>query len=766
MFTFVISFLSGILFLQFFSFLPSRNWVWGILFLAIFVFTITKNKKYARYVRLPIIFALGFAWVLYDVHVQTSWKLPDQLEGKTVVITGQIASIPDVSDHRTAFLFSLKKINNESVHGLVKLSWQQDYQKLSAGDEWKFAARLKKIHGTCNPGGFDYEAFSLHEGVRANGYIVKDVNNILLSSHWYHGTINRIRQFFQEKIQANLPVSNTSPWITALAIGERHNISPENWQVLRNTGTNHLMAIAGLHIGFMSGFVGLFVAGLWRRISKLTLRMPAQHAGAIAALSMALIYSAMAGFSIPTQRACLMLSVFLITLLLRRNISAWHAWSTALFLVLLLNPLSVLTESFWLSFGSVALIIYGVSGRLAPTGLWWTWGRIQWVIAVGLIPLSIWLFQQFSLSSFIANSIAIPCVGFFIVPLTLLGCFTLIFSAKTGGFLLLLADKILGVLWIVLTYFSHLSWSTWYQFVPHTWMLVAACIGVLILLAPIGFPGRYVGLIWCLPLFLYQPAAPKPGEMWLTLLDVGQGLSAVVQTQKHILVFDAGPRLSENFDMGDSVVMPFLHSLNAKQVDMLVVSHGDNDHIGGASAILKQIPVLSVKTSVPDKLPNASYCLRGESWQWDNINFSFLYPTGDRLVLGNDSSCVLRVTNGKQTILLTGDIEKSAEKFLVENAVEELPADIMVAPHHGSKTSGLAKFLNAVKPQYVLFPIGYRNRYHFPNASVVMKYQDLGTIQLDSVHSGAIQFQLAENKITPNSYRLEHQKYWHSIKAE
>jgi competence protein ComEC len=417
-----------------------------------------------------------------------------------------------------------------------------------------------------------------------------------------------------------------------------------------------------------------------------------------------------------------------------------------------------------LSFCSVALIIYGISGRLAPTGLWWKWGRIQWVIAVGLIPLSIGLFQACSFTSFMANSIAIPWVEFILVPLCLLGCFCLIFSAKLGGCILILADKLLGILWIILTWFAQLPHLVWYQVVPHTWMLISGVMGMVFLLLPKGMPGRYMGVIGLLPMMLFKPSMPKAGEVWLNLLDVGQGLSVVVQTQKHILVYDAGPKLGENYDMGESVVVPFLHSIGAKRVDMLVVSHGDNDHIGGTGAVLQQFPVTEIKTSVPQALPGAAYCLRGTAWEWEGVSFSFLYPSKDKLDLDNNSSCVLRITNGKKTLLLTGDIEKLAEKELVLNQKNNLPADILVAPHHGSKTSAQDDFLESVHPRIVLFAVGYRNRYHFPNSSVVEKYQDRQVIQYQADKTGAMQFVLNQQSdvISPHFYRWEHRHYWNN----
>lgn len=760
-----IAFLIGVLFLQYFTQLPNEKWVWWIVASSIFIRILLS--QYWQYLRLPIAIMLGFAWCLWYASAQLAWRLPPEIEGKPIIIKGYIASIPDASFQDTSFLFSLKKIQlkktDQTANGLVQLTWRAHDLHLKVGDEWQLSVILKKAYGTLNPGGFDYEAYAFQEGIKANGSVLLQDNH-LLSRHWYHGTLNRIRQYFKEKIATHLKSTNTSPWIIALAVGERRHIDEKNWEVLRNTGTNHLMAIAGLHIGLMAAFIHFMVMTIWRRFSVLTQKIPAQQVGAIAGLFMALLYSAMAGFSIPTQRACFMLTIFMSTVLLRRHIAAWQAWSYALLCVLLVNPLSVLTESFCLSFGSVALILYGTGGRLRPQGLWWKWGRIQWVIAIGLLPLSIGLFHQFSLVSFIANSIAIPCVGFIIVPCTLLGCFLLPLSSHAGSFMLCLADKLLSMVWMILTDLAHLPGVVWYQMVPSPWILLAAIIGIIFLLAPIGLPGRYLGIVWILPLILFKPIFPKSGEVWLNLLDVGQGLSVVIQTQNHILVYDAGARLSASHDMGERVVIPFLQSIHAKKIDMLVISHGDNDHIGGAPAILNQFPVLSIKTSVPAKLPKAEYCLKNLSWQWDGVNFKFLHPAPNQLDRDNNSSCVLRISNGKHHILLTGDIEKLAEKELVDSSLAELQADILIAPHHGSKTSALDSFVTGVQPQFVLFSVGYRNRYHFPHQSVVMAYHDLAVTCYETAYTGAIQFRLGQNdRLTlPSLYRQEQQHYWNN----
>jgi competence protein ComEC len=546
--------------------------------------------------------------------------------------------------------------------------------------------------------------------------------------------------------------------------GERNGIPQQDWQVLRSTGTNHLMAIAGLHIGMIAGLIHSLVTWLWRRSEMFTLHMPAMIAGAYASLAVAIFYAALAGFSLPAQRACIMLSVYTLTLINRHKINPWHSWASALLFVLLLNPADVLTESFWLSFSTIALIIFGMSGRLAPAGLWWKWGRVQWVVGIGLVPLSLFLFQQTSFISFVANSISIPWLGLFILPVCLSGgVFTLI-APRLGELLLTLADKSLGLLWKILAWLAQLNMASWHHAMPGELVLFATVIGVVFLLVPGGFPGRWLGLVWLLPLFLIKPARPQPGDFFLTLLDAGQGLSAVVQTDKHILVFDAGPRFADSMDAGADIVLPYLRIINAKQIDMIVISHGDNDHIGGAPALMKNLPILSINTSVPEKLPSpvTHYCFAGSSWRWDGVNFTFLYPTKENLHLSNDSSCVLRIDNGVQSILLTGDIEKYAETDLLARTPAQLSARILIAPHHGSKTSGLPAFVAAVHPDYVLYATGYRNRYHFPHASVVAAYSNIRAHELNTALTGTITFKLNKHSEIqqPERYRDAYRKYW------
>lgn len=748
-----LAFLAGDLIVQAFSQLPSLKL---IVFLSIVPVLMCLRMK--RYILLA--FLLGFTYTAWYAHSILSWTLPSDLEGKSHLVTGYIASIP-VSDHmQTHFLFELKNTKT-----LIRLSTRNPMQSIHVGDQWQWQVRLKRIHGTQNAGAFDYEAWALQKGLRATGSVVTSNENKFLSHHWYHFPIAQFRERLLIKMQQHLPDAAGSQWLIALVIGERIGIKPDDWQVLRNTGTNHLMAIAGLHIGMIAGFAHTITSFIWRLIPRLALILPAQLAGGCAALFTAILYSMLAGFSIPTQRASIMLTVFIAALLLRRNINAWNAWSLAMLLVLVLNPLSVLTESFCLSFATIALIIYGMSGRLAPSGWWWKWGRVQWVIGLGLIPITLALFQECSLVSFFANCVAIPWLGIFILPFCFLSGIFLFLCEPLGAFLLFLASKSLAGLWYVLTWFSHFHFASFQQAMPNMGIFLLTFFAFVLLLVPAGMPGRWLGMLWLLPFVLYQYPKPEKENYWLTLLDVGQGLSVVVQTKNHVLVYDAGPKFNENFDMGASVVVPYLRTIGAKKLDMLVVSHGDNDHIGGSSAIINSLPVTMIKTSVPEKIINhsADLCLAGTAWEWDGVKFDFIYPTMNELHLGNDSSCVLRVSNNIHTVLLTGDIEKFAEKQMLQNVPQYLPANILVAPHHGSKTSGVEQFINVVHPAYVLYATGYRNRYHFPHASVVRAYTEMKAQQFSTADFGEIQFKLDKNKViaSPLLYRAEKQRYWY-----
>lgn len=760
---FILAFLLGDFCLQNFSTLPSYQ---TILFLLLSVPVVLLFRK-LKWLTLLAGFILGFAYTAWYAQNLLQWSLPKEWESKPMLISGYIKSIPVLSEFGAQFEFAPTTIpigikSKPSI--LIRLNWRDPPTGIKVGDHWQLQVRLKRIHGIQSPGAFDYEAWAIQNRIRASGYIIASTANRFLDHSYLRYPLNQIRQKILFQLQTVLPTSSTSHWLPALIVGERQGLAQNQWQVLRNTGTNHLMAIGGLHIGMLAGFIHLSMNWFWRKRTTFMLRLPTPHACAIASLSIAILYSALAGFSVPTQRACFMLLIYNIAMLRNVVINPWYVWALALISVLVLNPLVILSESFWLSFMTLALIIYGMAGRLAPTGWWWKWGRVQWVIGVGLIPITLILFQQATLISFIANSIAIPWLALFILPFCFLSSIFLFIQPQCAKFLLIIADKSLGGLWIILSWLAHVNLATWIQVLPNPFYFITMTIGFILLLIPRGIPGRWLGIIFLLPCFLYPAPRPRLNEAWVTILDVGQGLSTVIQTQKHTLVYDAGPKFNVDLDMGENVVLPFLRTQYVKSVDKLVVSHGDNDHIGGAAAIIHALPITTILTSVPEKFPtqHAQLCRAKNTWQWDGVTFTFLYPDVGNLNANNDSSCVLKISNGWQSVILPGDIEKYAEKQLLEKNILGLATNYFIAPHHGSKTSGVKKFLQAVHPQWVFYSTGYKNRYHFPHKSVVANYEEINAKQLNTAELGTLQFKLRQGQMgeVPHSYRKESLRYW------
>lgn len=724
---------------------------------------------YKRFYLLPIFAILfGCAWGTLNAQWQLQQRLPNFLEDKIVLISGHIVSLPESQSDITHFNFDIEKLtydnHNYSLPKKIRLSWYFPQQILQAGDRWQLLVKLKAPRSTLNPGEFDFARWLFEQKIGALAYVVNSPNNILLKPTWYFDVINKIRQHLALGITQSLTNLPLTGFITALVVGTRGELTVDQWQTLQGTGTNHLIAIAGLHIGFVAGFAFFIASFIWRRLGYLPLFIPTPQVAAASALITAIIYSALAGFALPTQRAILMLEVFLLSTLLRRNLPPWHAWFLALLIILLWDPLIVLADSFWLSFGSVALILYGSSGRTQQLSGWRKWLRIQWLIAIGLIPLSLLFFHQVAWTGFIANAIAIPWVGFIVLPLSLLGSLLWLILPKLGSLLLITAEKALELLWPILQYLANLKPLLWLQYLPNVINLISITVAVLLILAPRGIPGRWLAVIFVLPLLLWQAPKPDIGTIWFSLLDVGQGLSAVVRTQHHTLVFDTGMKYSDNFDMGSAVVIPYLRQAGIKQIDTLIISHGDLDHSGGANSILNSLPVKQLLSSVPERFPAAitQACAAGQHWIWDQVTFDVLYPPIGQLNLDNDSSCVLQISTGNNHILLTGDIEARSEYYLLTHAAEKLKTTILIAPHHGSKTSSTTDFVSATQPDYVLFPVGYHNRFHFPSQIVMNRYLDIHAVLFDSATNGMISFIIKPDRIPslPILFRQQAGRYW------
>ena len=756
-----VAFLLGIVLLMQFSGLPDVRW--SLLLLPSIVLLVLCPR-----LSFPAALVCGFLWALWHADRILSTTLPLSLQGRDVTVTGVIASLPDTTARRKRFDMDIQSLRQGArhypFHGKARISWYGGRAAdLHAGERWQLRVRLKRPAGFSNPGGFDYEQWLFRQHIRVTGYVRPGNENRYLDrppGYWLLG----VRQLLARQLLQGLADNPYGGVITALAIGDRQGISPEQWRTMGRTGITHLVAISGLHIGLVAGLVFVVWRRIWSQMETLCLKWPAPKAAALASAVAALSYAALAGFSIPAQRALVMVFVILVGVLTDRQRFPSQSLSLALLAVLIYDPLAVLSPGFWLSFAAVAAIMLAMTGRLGSEGRLRKYTRLHTAVFIGLLPVLLVIFRQLPLLSPFANLISVPWVSLVVVPLTLIGTVFLVLLPVPGIAILNTAGQAMGLLWRLIEPLAGVDFGQWSQADIPPWAWVLLIPATIVLLLPKGVPGKWLGMIILLPVMWYHPPRPDSGSLWLTLLDVGQGLATVIETAGHVMVYDTGPRFSERFDAGHAVLLPFLRRRGVQAVDMLVIGHGDRDHIGGLAALLDNMPVRHILTSVPEKTGHAAQrCRQGQRWYWSGILFEVLQPDSDAVTAlqGNNASCVVRISLGKQHVLLTGDIEKQAEHRLLARYPDRLPADILVVPHHGSLTSSTPEFVDKVNPVIALFPAGYLNRYGFPRKAVIARYQRLGTKLYETGRDGAITIRL-KTGYPPQveRYREESRRFW------
>jgi len=774
----ILSFMLGVGALQMRPVLPSAPWVWcGLSLVAAIGLALVRSTRWRsarRGIALSLAIALGFLWAAGRAELRLDDRLAPELEGREVHVIGVISGLPQVHERGVRFRFEIERVEEGvSLPRRVLLNWygrnEEDDRPatvppLRPAERWSLCLRLKRPHGTANPHGFDYELWLLEEGVGATGYVRRDPGNRIKDSIVWRPAlvVARLREGIRERIRTILADRPYAGVIVALAVGDQAAIPPSQWQAFARTGVSHLMSISGLHITMVAGLVAGLVGYLWRR-TRWALRVPTLKAAAVAGFAAAFGYALLAGLAVPAQRTVLMLFVVAAAVLRGVELAPSTILALALFVVVLFDPWAVTAAGFWLSFGAVAIILYVTNGRIQRPHWLAAWGRVQWAVTVGLLPLLLALFQQVSLASPVANAIAIPVISLGVVPLTLLGC------VPPCGFLLTVAEFVLDLCMRFLLILSSSGAAVWESHAPQPWAMALALIGVAWVLLPGGFPARWVGFIAFVPLFAARPDPVELGALRLTVLDVGQGLAVVAQTRHHGLLYDAGPDFSGDADAGNRIVVPFLRATGMRRLDGVVLSHGDIDHIGGAASVLQAVPVGWVATSLPDDHPlraeDARFvsCVEGQRWEWDGVRFEMLSPqAGDiaRKRHDNDQSCVLRITTASGSVLIPGDIGSGAEAALVARAGELTQTTFLVAPHHGSRTSSSEALLDWAKPTAVAFTAGYRNRFGHPNAEVVDRYRVRKVETLRSDHDGALIVTFANGIMTISRWRNTERRYW------
>ncbi len=713
----------------------------------------------------------GMAWVGLHASWSLGQQLPPEWEGREVAVTGRVVGLPEPQARRTRFLLRVDRdvAQPAPLRGrLVRLAWYDDFgtaepgprTQLHAGERWLFYVRVRAPRGLANPGGIDTERYAVAQRIGAMGYVRHPHRATRLAlgegiDAWRSATSDRIGQA--------VPTASAR-FVQALALGDTRGLDDEDWRVLRATGLTHLIAISGFHVGLVGGFCALLGAGLWWLFPALARWGPRPQVAGAMALIGAVAYAAAAGFALPTVRTVLMIAVVVLARLARRHVRLVDVLALAMLAVLLFDPLSLLAAGFWLSFGGVAWLAWCL-----PAPLHWAKAFLpaQAVATVGLLPFTAVLFGQASLAGPLANLLAIPWWSLVVVPLTLVGTALDFLHAGAGMGAWRVAAACFDPSWrlfeAVATYPHALHW------LPESpaWTLGLALAGGFWLLMPRGVPGKALALLLWLPLLWPDRELPRQGEAELIVIDVGQGLSVLVRTADHALLYDAGPAVRDGYDAGERAVVPALRALGVRRLDAVVVSHGDQDHAGGLSAVLREFPAATVLAPANGPVTAATApCLGGAAWRWDGVELSFLHPPPHFPYLRNEASCVLRVKTAHGAALLPGDIGTVIELGLARRQAAALRAEVVVLPHHGSAGSSTPAFVAATGAHLALGSSGHGNRFGHPRAATVERWRRAGAEVLDTQTGGALRVWLGRDGPVVRERRHHRPRLWDAVRRQ
>lgn len=751
--------LSGVLLVQGLPLLPPA-WCTALLVLAVAIvgWFFPRSRGF-------VCLLLGVAWALWRGGLAMESRLPRALEGRDIEVVGRLVDLPQIRPDASRFTFKVESAALEGrplrLQGLATVSWYEGAPRLSPCSRWRLLLRLKRPRGLLDPGAADSERSALERGIVATGYVRDDAENAALRAPFI--CIDRIRDAIAHGIASRVQRPHDAALLKAFAVGDTRDLTQHDWAVARSNGVSHLIAISGFHVGVAAVF-GLWLARLayflWPRLG---VHLPRLQAQAGAALATATLYSALAGFGLPTVRTLLMIAVVALARCSRRHSSGAQSLALAMLAILLFDPLAVLSAGFWLSFVGVSFLMLCLQAR----GRGWRafiheLSAGQLLMTVALLPLTMWFFGQASLVGALSNLVAVPLVSFAIVPCALVAMVLMAVCPPLAAPALWLAAELVHGQWWLLEKMAQWPGANWYLPAMHYSTLALALLGALWLFMPRGMPLRWLGAFLFLPL-LYPPLTPpEEGAFQVSVLDVGQGLSVLLRTHSHVLVYDAGARYPSGFDLGEAVVLPAIHALGIRRLDMLIISHGDNDHAGGAGAIVEAFPLAARLAGEPSRLrlPMAQ-CTAGQSWRWDGVVFLVLNPPVGSASHDNDNSCVLLVEGRSGRLLLTGDISSEVE-LAVAARVGAGRAPILLVPHHGSKTSSSMHFITALQPPMAVVSAGWQNRFGHPKAEVVKRYADAGVPLFNTAIEGAItlDFPARGPPQRQPGWRLQHRRYW------
>lgn len=745
-------FIAGVMTSLLWTSLPSITSI--ILLVALFCLLL-RTVHYIAYI------LLGIIWMASVGHWQGGLQLSSAQTSQPIQVQGRVASIV-LGAKDVRFNLSVSCINQQclTINRSFRLSWREPMWKIQQGQEVTLLVKVKPPNGLANQGGFHYQQWLFSHGIVATGYVKSaPVNQLLVDNMSIRqALINRMLQFDL----------NNKPWLAALTFGYRGLLDPEDWQLVQKTGVAHLIAISGLHLAlvaslsyFILAWVGGAVISRFETLHRLNL-----HKFAILlSLISTFFYAGLAGFGLPTLRAWIMLFLFSCIFLLNKNMSAKRLILLGVSCFLCFFPLSIFGLSFWLSFCAVIIISF----------VFWRWPvkrfgfslvsvlvgalKLQLCLTILMLPLVAWQFSYVSLVSPLVNLIAVPIVTLLLVPICLCAVMLMPISGDWAWWVFGLADKMIefGIAW--LSKALELEWAYFNLAAYPVW--VWCCLFILIccsLLPQFWLSKKYLVLL-IFPLVSYIPT--NKDNLWqLDILDVGQGVAVLITRNQRALIYDVGASYPSGFNMADSVLLPILKAKGIAKVDYVFISHGDNDHAGSLSSLLKGMNVEQV-------LDNQTSCRKNLNIAWQGLVVQSIWPDDPNLHNSNNGSCVLRVSDQYHSIILPGDVDKSVEYTLVQSEPNLLKADILLAPHHGSNTSSSRYFITAVDPEFVVFSQGFMNRWQFPRDEVVDRYRahNSHTKLYNTSDSGQVSFLIAYNSPRPievTTFRQQIHPYWYA----
>jgi len=729
--------------------------------------------RQSRWSHLVLSLLAGFSVALLHANYLKPKPIPLALHNTTHNIEGRVVGLPKLiraADYsKLQFRFRpLVNKNNPKIDGLILVNYYGESLGIKSGDIWQLKLKLRRANSYFSPASFDYETWAYEQGIVATAYLKPSKFNRLMKAAHDFSSIDKLRERISELLKTQFTKQENYALIAALVVGDKRHLSKKQWNILRATGTAHLVAISGLHISLLAGFAYYLVFHLWSFSARLSSKIAAPKIACVFALLAAAGYAALAGFALPTQRALLMVACYLLFELRAKPLPAVKRLQFAMVVILIFDPFALLSVSFYLSFVAVCslLLITNTSRMQSKYFRYFSW---QFYLVLFITPLSLYFFKSASFVAPLANLVAIPIVSLILVPISLIASLLMIFESLISSFLFSLLNPIINILDSFLSYLKNYNPSGSYLVINHFSLVFLVMSGFALLIYAPLFRIKLLACFFLAPMFFGYGHALKPGQVLVTLFDVGQGLAVLIQTQHRSLLYDTGTMFRSGFNTGTSVIVPYFNYYHIRYLDMIMISHLDKDHVGGLKGIidsgLLSYGILVSSELIPRYTNSSISCRRGQVWFWDRVKFELLHPKFHQLEKNrNNRSCVLKISAGKYSILITGDIHSSVEQRLVYTykKTNKLKTTLLVAPHHGSLSSSSWNFLRQTQAEIVLISAGFANRFGFPRAKVLARYSALGIQVFDTIKHGTLKF-LIDAKVGlshESSWRINNYHYW------